>query len=142
MRKVRFYAAFEKNIHAKDLFKKSVDGYLDDGGEAAYYHHIEADQWFSILLTCGAMIVCADKLYECVEKTKPFIEEAKRIEKNKGYDTIFQRMPVDKGSIQICWNHWAEHDHFIDLTTDEGWKMLKTMKSKKCKKKPLSKAQT
>lgn len=137
MRKVRFYTAF---IRRGSFTKMMVDGYLDDSGEIAYYHYTGYDEpWCAIILDCGAMLTEAAKLNDTVMKVKENFNYLRK-QSRKEVKAIFKNSPISDSETQICMNHWTESDHFIDLTTKEGQKILKTIKSQKRKKKPKTKA--
>lgn len=146
MRKARFYTltALDNNV-----VKKAVDGYLDDSGEIGYYLYCGSDfAWLAILLDCGYSIAQGSKLKEAASKAAENVEYLKTINSHaynnhKKAIELFNEAPIYDSFDKMNWfakNHWQEFDCFIDLTTNEGQKILKTMKSKKRKKKPKTKA--
>ena len=137
MRKARFYTltAMDNNV-----VKKVVDGYLDDNGEIGYYNHCGSGfAWLAIMLDCGHSIAQGSKLKEAASKAAELVKRLKEIDRHtyKGHKKaieLFNEAPIYDSFDKLDWfakNHWQEFDCFIDLTTNEGQKILKTMKSKK-----------
>ena len=146
MRKARFYIIADTD---GNIVKKVVDGYLDDNGEIGYYHYCGSGfAWLAIVLDCGHSIAQGSKLKEAASKAVENVKCLKEIN-SRGYMDhkkavkIFNETPLCDNGDKFSWfciNHWKESDRFIDLTSNEGQKIRKTMKSKKCQKKPETKA--